>query len=110
MFATVALGMSVNMKDVNTVWHYGAPSSLDNYLQESGRGGCSGEQAKSIIFLKPAHAPLQKDFSINNAEIAAVRHYLENTSECRRLQLLHYYDPDLSHVQQDPLTCCDFCI
>ena len=95
VFAMVALGMGMNMKDVNTVWHYGAPSSLDDYLQDSGRGGCSGEQAKSIIFWKPADAPLQKDFSINNAEIAAVRHYLENTSECRRLQLLHYYDPDL---------------
>jgi superfamily II DNA helicase RecQ len=48
VFATVALGMGVNMKSVNTTWHYGAPSSLDDYLQESGRGGRSGEQANIL--------------------------------------------------------------
>ena len=36
IFATVALGMGVNMKGVNTTWHYGAPSSLDDYLHGSG--------------------------------------------------------------------------
>ena len=88
VFATVTLGMGVNLKSVNTTWHYGAPASLDDYLQESGRGGLSGEQAKSIIFWKPADAPLYKEFSIANAETTAVRHYLDITSECRRLQLL----------------------
>ena len=39
VFATVALGMGVNFKDVNLVVHYGAPQSLDDYFQESGRDG-----------------------------------------------------------------------
>ena len=37
VFATVALGVGVNLRDVNMVAHYGAPSSIDNYFQESGR-------------------------------------------------------------------------
>lgn len=37
LFATVALGMGVNVVGVNTIWHYGgAPSSLEDYSQESG--------------------------------------------------------------------------
>ena len=45
VFATVALGMGVNMRDVNTIIHYGAPQSIEDYYQESGRGGRSGQQA-----------------------------------------------------------------
>ena len=112
VFATVALGMGVNMVGVNTTWHYGAPTCIEDYFQESGRSGRSGEQAKSIIFWKPADAPLRKDQSIPaNAELASVRRYLENTSECRRVQLLHHFDPELIKTlhRRDDLLCCDIC-
>jgi RecQ family ATP-dependent DNA helicase len=112
VFATVALGMGVNMVGVNTTWHYGAPASLEDYLQESGRGGRTGQQAKSVVFWKPADAPMRRDQSIAvNAELAAVRRYLENTLDCRRVQLLHHFDPDLSRSlpPRDPLFCCDVC-
>ena len=33
-----ALGMGVG---VNTIWHYGAPASLEDYTQESGRHLCA---------------------------------------------------------------------
>ena len=32
VFATVALGMGVNFRDVNTIIHYGAPQSIDDYF------------------------------------------------------------------------------
>jgi len=35
----VALGMGINLRDVNTIIHYGAPHSIEDYFQESGRGG-----------------------------------------------------------------------
>ena len=50
VFATVALGMGVNLRDVNTIIHYGGPQSIDDYFQESGRGGRSGQSARSIVF------------------------------------------------------------
>lgn len=110
VFATIALGMGVNMVGVNTIWHYGAPSTLDDYLQESGRAGRSGDQAKSIIFWKPADAPLHKDLSIaSNVAIAAVRHYLENTTECRRIQLLRHFELNNTTATCNALTCCDVC-
>ena len=110
VFATIALGMGVNMMGVNTIWHYGAPSSLDDYMQESGRAGRSGDPAKSIIFWKPADAPLHHDLSIScNASLAAVRHYLENNHECRRIQLLRYFDLLSSVTTHNASTCCDVC-
>lgn len=33
MFATIALGMGVDLQGVNTIIHYGAPSSIEDYFQ-----------------------------------------------------------------------------
>lgn len=48
--ATVALGMGINLRDVNVILHYGAPQSIKDYFQESGRGGRSGEHAHSVVY------------------------------------------------------------
>ena len=55
--------------------------------------------------------PLRRNLSHPaNAEIAAVRHYLENTHECRH-QVLKYFDSGAFSCmfEQDPLLCCDVC-
>ena len=36
VFGSVAMG--INLHGVNTIIHYGAPSSIDDYFQASGRG------------------------------------------------------------------------
>ena len=96
VFATVALGMGVNLVGVNRVVHYGAPATIDDYFQDSGRAGRSGEAAKSTVYWKPSDAPLRRDTSDpRNVELAAVRHYLENNTNCHRQQLLNYFDSDL---------------
>ena len=61
VLATVALGIGVNIKDVNLIVHYGAPHSIDDYFQESGRGGRSGDYACSIVFWKPLDCPVKKE-------------------------------------------------
>ena len=88
VFATVALGMGVHLSEADTILHYGAPSSIDDYFQGSGRGGRSGKQAKSIIFWTPRDCPLKKEPKTpRDHELAAVRKYLELTT-CRRKWLL----------------------
>ena len=49
VFATIALGMGVNMVDVNTTW---GSIFIRRLLT---REGCTGEKAKSIIFLLMHH-------------------------------------------------------
>ena len=72
----VALGMGVNLVGVNGVIHYGAPSSIEDYFQESGREGRSGEQAKSTVYWKPSDAPIRRNVADpRDIEIAAVRTY-----------------------------------
>ena len=110
VFATVALGMGINLRDVNTIIHYGAPQSIEDYFQESGRGGRSGEPARSLVYWKPTDCRLKKQLeSTRDQEVAAVRHYLENDTSCRRQWLLQYFDPSFTTSVQDPLLCCDVC-
>ena len=109
VFATVAMGMGINLRDVNTILHYGAPQSIEDYFQESGRGGRSGQAARSTIYWKPSDCPIRKNLvNTRDHEVAAVRHYLENSTSCRRKWLLEYFDPSFSkkvHVA----ACCDIC-
>ena len=112
VFATIALGMGVNLVGVNTIYHYGAPRSIDDFVQESGRAGRSGVLAKSVVYWKPVDAPLKSDLSNpRDAEVAAVRRYLQNYNVCRRYQLMSYFDPEFAHSlpPRDPLLCCDVC-
>ena len=87
VFATVALGMGV---DVNSIIHYGA---LEDYFQESGRGGRSGGDAVSTIFWKLVDCPVKKQpTTIRDHKLITVRRYLENVTLCRRKWLLEYFD------------------
>ena len=69
VFATVALGMGVNLATLNRIVHYDAPRSLDDYFQECGRAGRSGEQAFSTVFWCPPDAPK------NYSPCSQTRHY-----------------------------------
>lgn len=112
VFATTALGMGVHMADVTTIVHYGAPGSIDDYFQSSGRGGRGGRcgsEAFSIVFWIPRDCPLKKDpKTTRDYEVAAVRRYLENTTVCRRSWLLKYFDQSLSSTVALK-SCCDIC-
>lgn len=105
VFGTVALGMGVNLKDVNTI---GAPSSIEAYFQESGRGGRSGGDATSTVYWKPGDCPKSsKDpVTVRDREVLAVRMYLENSTLCRRKWLLDHFDVKLKKVVH---RCCDVC-
>ena len=113
VFATVALGMGVNLADVNNVIHYGAPHSLEDYFQECGRGGRTGEPALSTIYWCPRDAPKYKDLTeYRKLELSIVRSYLENTVVCRRKQLIEYFVEDVyysSDITRLSSLCCDVC-
>ena len=56
VFASVAMGMGIDLHGVYTIIHYGAPSSID-YFQVSGRRGQSGDSAYSIVYRTPKDWP-----------------------------------------------------
>ena len=110
VFATVALGMGINLRDVDTIIHYGGMQSIEDYFQESGRAGRSGRSSRSIVFWKPIDCPKRKELlTPRDQEVAAVRLYLENTTSCRRKWLLQYFDSSCVSSVTDCRKCCDIC-
>ena len=53
MFASVAMGKGIGLHGVDTIIHYGAPSSIEDYFQASGRRVQSGDSAYSIVYRTP---------------------------------------------------------
>lgn len=89
VFATNALGMGVNLAGLNTIIHYGAPRNLEEYFQECGRAGRSGEQSFSTIYWCPPDAPKYEDTrDLHKKDVVLVRTYLENTYKCSYYNIL----------------------
>ena len=49
LIATIAFGMGVNCKNVQSIIHFGPSKNIECYVQESGRAGRNGSQSTCIV-------------------------------------------------------------
>jgi ATP-dependent DNA helicase RecQ len=110
--ATIAFGMGIDKPDVRFVIHYDIPKSIENYYQETGRGGRDGLKGDCLAFYSYKDIlKLEKflrDKPVAERELSAqlmeeVIAYAE-TSTCRRQFLLHYFGEDY-----DDSKCSNMC-
>ena len=113
--ATIAFGMGIDKPDVRFVIHYDIPKSIENYYQETGRGGRDGLSGNCLAFYSYKDIlKLEKflrDKPVAERELSAqlmeeVIAYAE-TSTCRRKFLLHYFGEEYSDEQCSNM--CDNC-
>jgi len=59
--ATNAFGMGIDKPNVRVVIHLNLPASIENYIQEAGRGGRNGYKAFSVILTNKNDIKLSKE-------------------------------------------------
>ena len=104
VIATTAFGMGIDCPNIRRVIHWGTPTSLEQYAQETGRAGCDGLQAEAILYFK------EKERHVDKSVLA----YCCTEMECRKKLLFRNFlffkvdEMDVSHVT-DKCKCCDTC-
>ncbi|XP_066290644.1 uncharacterized protein [Branchiostoma lanceolatum] len=116
LVATKAAGAGIDKPDVRFVVHLGCPSSIPDYLQESGRAGRDGRLAKAVLLFKPEDKSLHvkrvgeiedgqyRDEALKR--LSGMVHYGE-TELCRRKLLLEAFSEDTSSYNCN--NTCDNC-
>ncbi len=59
--ATNAFGMGIDKPNVRVVIHFNLPNSIENYIQEAGRGGRDGKKAFSVVLTNKSDILLTKE-------------------------------------------------
>lgn len=83
--ATCAYGMGVDKKDIKSVIHLRPSSSVESYLQESGRGGRDGSPAQAALLFAPSDLKMMES-SPESRESSYMWSFL--SGGCRREALL----------------------
>ena len=100
VIATSALGMGINIPDIQRITHYGAPQDIESYVQAVGRDGRNGCDVLAILYYQNYH------LRHCDEKMGA---YIKNNRLCRRFEVLKYFNEMRKESSLVLHCCCDIC-
>ena len=102
IFATVAMGMGVDIKSKRQIIHVGPPRTVREYFQETGRAGRDGKQSSATLYFN------NRDIAKNREGLSDdIRTFCRLEDSCLRKFLLESLDAPcvncIGHL------CCSYC-
>lgn len=110
LVATCAYGMGVDKKDIRTVIHFEAPSTIEAYIQEAGRGGRDAKMCDALLLWNNEDKKRLLSMEGTEKERAEVVINYGEGSECRRGFLLRALSLNNEKNMEIPMcNTCDVC-
>ncbi len=108
LVSTCAYGMGVDKKDIRAVVHFSPPSTVEAYLQESGRVGRDGQRSQAVLIATPWDGGRGGD-GLEPSRLSRRRAFLGYATMpgCRRENLLDLLGS--SRSERAPCSGCDRC-
>ena len=104
VFATIAIGMGVDIPDIRQVIHVVPPCSMKAYFQETGRAGRDGKPSSAYLFYN------NRDIGKNRVAMQDdMRFFCSSNDICLRKLLLKSMDSEQSAPVKPMHLCCSVC-
>jgi superfamily II DNA helicase RecQ len=104
VFATVAIGMGVDIPDIREVIHIGPPSTVKAYFQETGRAGRDGKPSTARLYYN------NRDVAKNRVGMQDdMRAFCTSNNICLRKLLLESLDYKQNIFVKPLQLCCGVC-
>lgn len=101
--ATCALGMGVDILDVELITHYGIPTEIERFVQEICRGGRDGRACDALLHYKPYNHLAHCDEEMGE--------HVKGTNYRRKELLKHFKEkePSLDVMHKSYAFCTQLC-